>query len=299
MRSRDELSVVGAPKHRENPDATAWRFPRVSLQVLPLAAAFVLVVSVAVSSAARDDTVLGAARLARPAPRAMASPARLRCQPTGASSPSPRTPPTCIPTTATAPRTSSCATCRRTRPCWSAAPRARPAPRANGYSIFGVDLGRRALRRLRFGRDEPGSRRRRRHPGRVRARPAGGHDRRWSAAPRRGRRQGQRLLLARRRSRPTGASSPSSRAPPTCSRRHRRRPRTSSCATGRRARPAGEPAVRRGRRQGQRRLRVAVDLGRRALRRLRLGRHEPGSRRHRRAPWTSSCATSRRARPCG
>ena len=90
------------------------------------------------------------------------------------------------------------------------------------------------------------------------------------------RRDGRATTIAQpRRSPPTAASSRSSRSPATSRRRHRRRPRRL------RARPAGGTttlvsASSAGRR---RRLLLGLDLGRRPLRRLRLGCREPRPRR--------------------
>ena len=193
---------------------------------------------------------------------------------------------------------------------------------------------------------------------RLRARPAGEHDRRSSAGRGPAGAGADGELRPRPRSRPTGASWPSRRTPRTSSRDDNNGRATSSCATcdastttlvslrrpargaggdgdllrrldlGRRAlrrlrlrrrqprrpttttgqrrvraRPAGDTTtlVSRGAggagRRAARLLRAPVDLGRRALRRLRLGRRQPLGRRPRRATDVFVRDLQRRARP--
>ena len=158
------------------------------------------------------------------------------------------------------------------------------------------DLGGRALRRLRLVRHQPGAGRHQRHGRRLRPRPPDGHDR--AGERRLGRRPGQWASASARRSRRTGASSPSPRMPATWCRATPTARATSSSATARRARPSGS-ASSSGGAQGNGCSFEPGALGGRALRRLRLGCHQPGAGRHQRHRATSSSATARRARPGG
>ena len=99
------------------------------------------------------------------------------------------------------------------------------------------DLGGRALRRLHVGRHQPGAGRHQRRVRRVRPRPPDGHDPAGERQLRR--RPGQWRQRQTRRSRRTGASSPSCRPPPTWCRATPTTRATSSSATARRARPGG------------------------------------------------------------
>ena len=125
-------------------------------------------------------------------------------------------------------------------------------------------------------------RRRRLRQRRVRARPADEHDHAGQPRHRRRRRQGRRRLRA-------PAISADGRFVAFVSAAVEPGPRRQRHGDGRvRARPAdehdhaGQPRHRRRRRQGERRLRRLLDLGRRALRGLRVGRLEPAPRRQRR-----------------
>ena len=100
--------------------------------------------------------------------------------------------------------------------------------------------------------------------------------RRAQAAPR-----AMGTATLRRRSRRTGASSPSSRMPATWCRATPTARATSSSATARRARPE-RVSVGLGRRPGRWRQPRPGDLGGRAVRRLHVGRHQPGAGRHQR-----------------
>ena len=155
--------------------------------------------------------------------------------------------------------------------------------------LLPVHLGRRPLRRLRVRRHQPRRRRHERQHGRLRARPPGGHhqagqhqlrgapgERRQLLAVHLGRRPLRRLRLGRQQPR---------------RRRHERQ-------HGRlRARPPG------GHHQaglhqlrgapGERQQLLAVDLGRRPLRRLPVRRHQPRRQRHERR------LRRLRARPAG
>ena len=152
--------------------------------------------------------------------------------------------------------------------------------RATTTAFDAGDLGERALRRLHLGRHQPRPGRHQRHATTSSCATEARHDR--AGQRRAGRRPGRRhRRLRRRRSRPTGASSPSSptpatssRATPTSRRHLRPRPQDGHDRAGQR---------RAGRRAGQRRQRLRRrDLGGRALRRLRVGRHQPGAGRHQR-----------------
>ena len=126
---------------------------------------------------------------------------------------------------------------------------------------------------------QPGAGRHQRRPRRVRPRPAGRHDRAGQRGH--GRCPGQRRRASTRRSRWAGASSRSVPAPATWSR---------ATPTGRdvfvRDRRTGRDRAGQrghGRRPGQRRQLRPGGLGGRALRRLRLRRHQPGAGRHQRS----------------
>ena len=249
--------------------------------------------------------------------------------------------------------TSSSATARRARPSGSASASGGVQGNGDSSDLPAGDLGRRALRRLRsyatnlVPGDTNGV------DGRLRPRPPDRHDR---AGERRvGRRQADSDSDIARRSRRTGASSPSilrhqprpgrhqrldRRLRPRPQAGHDRAGRASARAGCRRTATASAPALsadgrfvafysdatnlvqgdtngvdrrlrprpqaghhragerRAARPAGQRRQRHAGALGGRALRRLRLVRHQPRPGRHQRSP-TSSSATARRARPSG
>ena len=214
----------------------------------------------------------------RAASRAMATATTRRSRRTGASSPSRRAPPTWCRATPTARPTSSSATARRARP-----ERVSVGPggvQGNDQQLRPGALGGRALRRLRLDRHQPGAGRHQRRGRRVRPRPPDGHD---PAGERRaGRRPGQWRQLRARRSRPTGASSPSTsdatnlvpgdtNGTDDVFVRDRRTGTTERVSVG----PGGV--------QGDgTELPQPGDLGGRALRRLRVGRHQPGAGRHQR-----------------
>ena len=114
----------------------------------------------------------------------------------------------------------------------------RPASRATGPAVARLDLGGRALRRLRLGRHQPGAGRHQRHDDVfVRDRQTGTTER-VSLASSGAQGNGGSVPP---RSRPTGASSPSPRRPATWSPgdTNGTMRTTSSSATGRRARPSG------------------------------------------------------------
>ena len=219
-------------------------------------------------------------------------PSSPRSRPTGASSPSSRACRTCIPTTTTALGTCSCATCRRARPRSSAAPAARPARRATRS---------RTPRSRPTGASSPSvCRRQPAAPttttprGRLRARPADGHDDAREPRRRRRRRQGDGNSSSPR-SRPTGASSRSSPHAYEPRPDDTTRSRTSSCATCRRTPPRYvSRASGAGGGKGNGSSSGALDLGRRALRRLPLRCRRTCTADDGDVATTSSCATCRR-----
>ena len=168
---------------------------------------------------------------------------------------------------------------RRARPPGSAS--TARAAKANGGSHRPGDLGRRPLRRLRIVRVEPGRRRHERLDRRVRARPVAGTTTRVSVDS-----AGTQANAdsTARRSRPTAATSRSTRTRRTWSPATRTARPTCSCATGR---GHDHPGQRRQRRQPRPTTTASDpgDLGRRPLRRLRLGT---------RRTWSPATRTARR-----
>ena len=156
-----------------------------------------------------------------------------------------------------------------------------------------LDLGRRALRRLRVGRGQPLGRRRQRGHEHLRARPGRRHDdpgqprARARGAPAANAASVQPGHLRRRALRrlPVGRRQP-------LGRRQQRRREHLRARPGRRHDDAGQPGTGAGRRRGERRLVQPHDLGRRQPRRLPVRRRQPLRPRTTTPSRTSSCATS-------